>query len=69
MTWLVLSVILELGFDPEILEKKSFEAREILKQEEVSFRRANKNSNSRIVSRDIILAAYSQVYDETILKP
>src|SRR3989344_1400843 len=60
MNWLILSIILTQGIDSEILEKKSLEAREILKQEKVSFRRASKSSNSRIVSRDIVLATYSQ---------
>lgn len=63
MTWLILGLILTQAVDSEIIEKKSLEAREILKQEKIGFRRVSKNSNSRIISRDIMLTAYSRVND------
>ena len=61
MKWFLLYMILAQNIDPLVLEQKSLEAREILKKESVSFKRAEKKENSRIVSRDILLALYSLV--------
>ncbi len=60
MKILILALLFSQNIDSATLEKKSIEAREILKKENVSFRRAGKAKNSRIVSRDILLAVYSQ---------
>lgn len=38
------------------IQEKSDEARELLKENKVGFKRANKKTNSRIISRDIFLA-------------
>src|SRR3989344_3552453 len=64
MSWLILSFVLWQGADFEVLEKRSVEAREILKKDSVYFRRANKSAKSRIVSRDILLAVGSPSVDE-----
>lgn len=63
MKWLFLSMILLQNIDPLVLEQKSLEARELLNKESITFKRAGKGGNARIVSRDIILAVYSQVRD------
>lgn len=63
MKLLILSLLFAQSINPELLEKKSIEAREILKHENVSFRRTGKGDNSKIISRDILLATYSQILD------
>lgn len=60
MKLLALALLFFQDVDPAVLEKKSTEAREILKNESVNFRRAKKDNSSRIISRDILLGAYSQ---------
>ena len=64
MNWLIVSIMLLQGVDFSVLEKKSAEAREILKKESTTFKRAGKGKNSRIVSRDILLAVGSLSADE-----
>lgn len=64
MNLLVLVLIFAQGVNQEIIEKKSTEAREILKKESVTFKRAGKNSKSKIVSRDILLAVGSESLDK-----
>jgi hypothetical protein len=61
---LLLSLIFFQTIDANIVEKKSLEAREILKKESVYFRRAGKSTKSRIVSRDILLAVGSPSADK-----
>lgn len=56
MIGIFLSIIFLQTLNAEIIEKKSLEAREILKKEAISFARADKNAKSRIISRDILLA-------------
>lgn len=67
MNWLILSMLFWQNIDPEILEKKSLEARELLSKESLGFQRAGKSRNSKIISRDILFAAYSRIEDKIFL--
>lgn len=61
-------IIYSAQVDFETIEKKSLEAREILKKENLGFRRENKKSNSRIVSRDIVFAVYLPETDIKVIR-
>ena len=63
MKLLIFGLIFFQNIDPAVLEQKSLEAREIINKESVGFKRATKSPNSRIVSRDILLAVYSLADD------
>lgn len=60
-------IVYSAQIDFETIEKKSLEAREILKKENLGFRKESKKQSSRIVFRDIVLAVYSPKSDIKIV--